>query len=272
LQTGWEANVIRFKDVVYDSQGFRLSASFSVAAGQFVAVLGPSGAGKSTLLNMIAGFDLPQQGAIEIAGRDVTTLPAAERPVSMVFQDNNCFAHLDAWSNVALGIAPSRKATAAQEQSIAAALDAVGMSHLARRLPGEMSGGERQRIAIARVLVRERPVLLLDEAFAALGPALRRDMLNLVKSLHEKRKLTTLMVTHQPEDAQLVASDVIFVDSGVANAPVKIAEFFGSAETRVREYLGAWSALPAGSAAAAAATTGRAAPTRTRRTAWRNRR
>jgi thiamine transport system ATP-binding protein len=232
--------VLRLDHAVYDSQGFRLEADFTVVKGSFVAVLGPSGAGKTTLLNMIAGFDPLSSGRVLIGKDDITHLPPATRPVSLVFQDHNSFAHLDAWSNVALGASPSLKLDVAQRTKVDEALTAVGLAELARRKPGDMSGGERQRIAIARVLVRNHPVLLLDEAFAALGPALRREMLSLVKYLHTKRKLSTLMVTHQPEDARAFADSVIFVDKGLARAPIVTAEFFASRDKDVRAYLGAW--------------------------------
>ena len=121
----------------------------------------------------------------------------------MIFQDNNVFAHLDLRQNVALGISPSLKLDAAQAKRVDAALAEVGLAALAHRKPGEVSGGERQRVAIARALVRDRPVLLLDEPFAALGPALRRDMLDLVKAMQQARGITVVMVTHQPEDARI---------------------------------------------------------------------
>jgi len=119
-------------------------------------------------------------------------------------------------------------------------LRAVGIAELRNRRPGEMSGGEQQRIAIARVLVRKRPILLLDEAFAAMGPAQRRDMLKLVARLHVERGLTTLMVTHQPDDARVVADHVVFVDAGVARAPVTTAAFFKSEDAAISTYLGDW--------------------------------
>ncbi len=179
-------------------------------------------------------------GRVVLADQDVTHAPPSARPVSAVFQDNNSFAHLDAWTNVALGLSPSLSLTDEQQTQIDDALAAVGLSHLARRLPGDMSGGERQRIAIARVLVRKRPILLLDEAFAALGPALRRDMMALVKDLHGARGLTTLMVTHQPEDARGFADQVIFVDGGVVRPPVDTAAFFATTDEQVTRYLGEW--------------------------------
>jgi thiamine transport system ATP-binding protein len=236
--------MIVFDRAKYFRDGFSLAADFTIGRGACVAILGPSGAGKSTLLNLIAGFDELQSGRLLIDGVDMAAFTPAQRPVSLVFQDHNCFAHLDAWSNVALGLSPTLNLDERQKEQVAAALSAVGISLLAQRKPGDMSGGERQRIAIARVLVRRRPILLLDEAFAALGPALRREMLVLVANLHKHHGLTTLMVTHQPEDAQTIADQVVFVDEGRARKPEATADFFRSESSAIRKYLGAESALP----------------------------
>jgi thiamine transport system ATP-binding protein len=196
----------------YEDMAMLFDASFP--ASSFTAVIGPSGSGKSTLLNLIAGFEAPLSGAITINGADVTALPPDQRPISMIFQDNNVFAHLDLAQNVAVGLSPSLKPGHEQERRVAAALGEVGLSALAHRKPGEVSGGERQRVAIARALVRDRPVLLLDEPFAALGPALRRDMLDLVKAMQQARQMTVIMVTHQPEDARHAATHTAYLEAG----------------------------------------------------------
>lgn len=224
----------------YSHGSFDLAISLHVPKGTLAAVLGPSGSGKSTLLNVIAGFEGLSAGQVMLDGKDMTTVPPAERPVTAVFQDHNSFAHLDARQNVALGLSPSLSLTPEQASAVDRALELVGISHLAKRRPGEMSGGERQRIAVARVLVRKRPILLLDEAFAALGPGLRREMLGLVKDLHAREGLTTLMVTHQPEDAEAIAGSVIFVDDGAVHDLQDTRAFFSSGDAAIRDYLGAW--------------------------------
>jgi thiamine transport system ATP-binding protein len=120
-------------------------------------------------------------------------------------------------------------------------LQRVGLSEFRHRKPGEVSGGERQRIAIARALVREKPVMLLDEPFAALGPALRRDMLDLVKEVQRERGLTVLMVSHQPEDARYAASHTAFVDQGRILAMRQTRQFFASRDLpELSDYLGDW--------------------------------
>ena len=190
-------------------------------AGGITAIIGPSGAGKSTLLNLIAGFDLPESGQIRIGEQTVDALGPAERPVCMVFQENNLFSHLSVELNVSLGIHPSLFRRPDDQQQVSEALERVGLSGFEQRMPGSLSGGERQRVAIARALVRRKPVLLLDEPFAALGPRLRRDMLRLISELQAQSGMTTLLVTHQPEDAVDIANDILFINAGksIASGP-----------------------------------------------------
>ncbi|RWA70144.1 thiamine ABC transporter ATP-binding protein [Mesorhizobium sp.] len=221
----------------YGEASFRFDAEF--AAGRITAIMGPSGSGKSTLLNLIAGFEAPSAGKVLIGGIDVGKVPPSARPVSMVFQENNLFAHLSVEGNVGLGRSPSLKLTSADRQAVAEALARVGLSGKASRLPRELSGGERQRVALARVLLRDRPVLLLDEPFASLGPALRDDMLDLVAGIHAERRMTVLFVTHQPEDARRIGEEIAFVDEGRVAATGPAADFFDrSGPDAFRRYIG----------------------------------
>lgn len=223
----------------YEAMEMRFDAAFP--KGSFTAVIGPSGGGKSTLLNLIAGFETPERGRVLIAGADVTALPPDQRPVSMIFQDNNVFAHLDLWQNVALGVSPSLRLDVDQRKRVDAALAEVGLGTLMQRKPGEVSGGERQRVAVARALVRDRPVLLLDEPFAALGPAMRQDMLELVKAMQQSRNLTVVMVTHQPEDALAAASHTAYLEAGRILALRPTAELFAAEDLPgLHAYLGDW--------------------------------
>ena len=206
--------MIALEDISFRYEDFTADFDFKIARGEFVAVIGPSGAGKSTLLSIIAGFDRPQAGKILLDGRDVTDTAPSERPVTMVFQDHNTFAHLDLWTNVALGLSPSLKLSLKEKRAVDEALARTGLATLARRRPGEVSGGERQRVAIARALLRDEPILLLDEPFAALGPALRREMLDLVKALQEEKSYTVMLVSHHPEDARYAATRTAFMSEG----------------------------------------------------------
>lgn len=188
--------------------------SLSLQAGERVAVLGPSGAGKSTLLSLVAGFLTPNGGQIALDGADHTHTPPARRPVSMLFQENNLFAHLSVAQNIGLGLHPGLKLNAAQHQQVAEIARRVGLGSALTRLPGELSGGQRQRAALARCLVRARPILLLDEPFSALDPALRKEMLTLVDEVCRERQLTLLMVSHSLEDAQQIAARSVLVVDG----------------------------------------------------------
>lgn len=216
-----------------------LAFDVEFAAAEITAVMGPSGSGKSTLLNLVAGFETPQSGRVLIGETDVGAAPPAVRPVSMVFQENNLFAHLSVEQNVGLGRSPSLRLTEADRADIAEALARTGLAGKEKRLPRELSGGERQRVALARVLVRDRPVLLLDEPFASLGPALRDDMLDLVAGLHSERGMTVLFVTHQPEDARRIGQNVVFLDNGAVAATGSADDFLTGAGPDVfRRYVG----------------------------------
>lgn len=209
--------------VKFRYEDMRMAFTLRVEPEECLAVIGASGAGKTTLISLIAGFEQPQSGRVLIDERDVTRFAPAARPVTTLFQDHNLFAHLNAAANVGLGIHPGLKLSVADRMRVEQALAQVGLDGLGRRLPGQLSGGERQRVALARSLVRNRPVLLLDEPFAALGPALRYEMLDLVHRLWRSERLTVVLVSHQPEDARRIASRVAFVHEGrvLAVGPVK---------------------------------------------------
>ncbi|UJW75368.1 thiamine ABC transporter ATP-binding protein [Rhizobium sp. SL42] len=196
------------------------------AAGAITAIVGPSGSGKSTLLNLISGFERPDSGRVLIGDQDVTGLAPAARPVSLVFQDNNLFAHLDLYTNIGLGIHPALRLAPADRQAVSLALDRVGLGGFERRLPGSLSGGERQRAAFARALVRRKPVLLLDEPFAALDPGLRAVMVEQLADLHHETGATIVLVTHDPRDVERLASDVVFLEAGRVLVAAAAAEFF----------------------------------------------
>lgn len=227
--------MLRFEQVSLAREGFDLSADFAVSAG-LTAVIGPSGAGKSTLLDAVSGLLMPRGGRVLWEGRDLAALGPGERPVGILFQDNNLFPHLDIARNVAFGLSPTGRLTAAQTMRRDAVLDQVGLSSMAQRRPGQLSGGQQSRAALARILVSDRPIVLLDEPFSALGPGLKAEMLGLVETLLGQR--TILMVTHDPEDARAHAERAIFVDGGMAAAPVDIGPFFADPPAGLRAYLG----------------------------------
>ena len=222
---------IRLERCAFDYEDMRMLFDCAIPAGSLSAVMGPSGAGKSSLLNLIAGFETPRSGRVLIGGRDMTHTPPAARPVSMIFQENNLFAHLDVMTNAGLGLKPSGRLNARERQRVREALARTGLEGLERRKPGELSGGQRQRVAIARALLRDKPVMLLDEPFAALGPALRAEMLELVSAIHRERGFTIVMVTHMPKDARAIAQQTIFIHEGRILAQARTRELFAMKET-----------------------------------------
>lgn len=206
--------MLKLNDVTWLYQHLPMRFTLSVERGERIAVLGPSGAGKSTLLNLIAGFLPPASGSLLIDGEKHNATPPAQRPVSMLFQENNLFNHLTVRQNIGLGIHPGLKLNREQREQVTAIAGQMGMDTLLDRLPGELSGGQRQRAALARCLVRQQPVLLLDEPFSALDPALRQEMLTLVADVCQRQQLTLLMVSHSVEDAARIAPRSIVVAEG----------------------------------------------------------
>ncbi|WP_210514811.1 thiamine ABC transporter ATP-binding protein ThiQ [Pantoea ananatis] len=208
--------MLTLNNLTYLYQHLPMRFSLHAGRGERLAILGPSGAGKSTLLNLIAGFLPVSQGSLTINGVDHTNSVPAQRPVSMLFQENNLFPHLSVEQNLGLGLHPGLKLTSDQRQQVTTIAQQVGLSEMLSRLPGQLSGGQRQRVALTRCLLRDRPVLLLDEPFSALDPALRGEMLNLVRTVCETREITLLMVSHSLEDAQQIAPrSVVVVDGRV---------------------------------------------------------
>ncbi|PWV98191.1 thiamine transport system ATP-binding protein [Hoeflea marina] len=233
------ASAIELRHVTHALGNAGVAFSFSRETGSVTAVLGPSGAGKSTLLNLIAGFLAPDQGQVFVNGRDVTALPPAGRGVSMVFQDNNLFAHLDIRTNIALGLDPALRLGRAENAVIEAAMERVGLAGFGRRKPGTLSGGERQRVALARAFARRKPLLLLDEPFDGLGPGLAAEMLSLMLEIRAEVGATVLMVTHEPAEARAAADRVLFVDRGRIAADAPLAGFFERSDIpALRHYLG----------------------------------
>lgn len=212
----------------------------NVDPGEVVSLIGPSGSGKSTLLGLVSGFLAPDSGQILLDGTAIEKLAVPSRPVSIVFQQHNLFPHLDLFTNVALGLDPSLRLTRQQVSEVTSALERLGLDQLQQRKPGELSGGQRQRVALARALVRKRKILLLDEAFTALGPALRAELIGLVKNLVSENKMVALLVSHQPRDALIASARTAFISEGrVVALEDTVALLEQSQLPEVRNYLGA---------------------------------
>ena len=229
--------MLRLEGCVIRNGDFRLSADLEIVRGRRVAVIGPSGGGKTTLLEAVAGFVELDAGRINWDGAPLGGAPG-ERPVAMLFQEGNLFPHLDATQNVGLGIRPTLRLSVQERETVRAALARVGLEGLEQRRPGDMSGGQRARVALARVLVQRRDILLLDEPFAALGPALKSEMLDMVVDLARETGATVLMVSHAPEDARRISEEVVLVAGGRAHPPVDTGEMFDNPPEALRDYLG----------------------------------
>lgn len=230
--------MLRIEAARLNNGGFRLEADFTVEPGARVAVIGPSGAGKSTLIGAIAGFVPLEAGRLLWQGRDITAAAPGARPVAMLFQDGNLFAHLSLTDNVGLGLRPDLRLDQGQREEVARALARVGLAGYEGRRPGALSGGQQSRAALARVLVQKRPLVLLDEPFAALGPALKADMLDLVSDLVAEAGATLMMVSHDPGDARRIADQTIVVAEGRADPPRPTGEVLDSPPPALRAYLG----------------------------------
>jgi thiamine transport system ATP-binding protein len=190
--------------------------SFTLRAepGEITAVTGPSGSGKSTLLDLIAGFLSPTSGRLAFDGRDLLPLPPEERPVSILFQSETLFEHLSATRNVALGL-PRATTGAAARKAVAEALAEVGLSGIGAQRASTLSGGQKQRVALARTLLRNRPILLLDEPFSALDDTTRIDIRTLVRTLTERHRWTTILVSHHADDVAVLAAKRYRIADGV---------------------------------------------------------
>ncbi len=188
--------------------------SIAVRPGEFLALLGPSGCGKTTLLRTIGGFIEPTSGRILIGGRDMAGVPPNQRPVNTVFQNYALFPHLDVGDNIAFG--PRRHGVAEDRISkdIGRVLGLVGLDGYQSRMPGELSGGQQQRVALARAIINEPQVLLLDEPLGALDLKLRKRMQLELKQLQEHLGITFIFVTHDQEEALVMADRIAVMDHG----------------------------------------------------------
>ena len=195
-------------------EGPAFTFDLTIARGEIVTLSGASGSGKSTLVDLICGFLEPRSGDIRWDGASILHLDPARRPVAAQFQSGDVFDHLDVSLNVALGIDPRGRPTAAERETVRAVLEEVGLSGLGDRLPAQLSGGQRQRVGLARALVRDRPILLLDEPFSALDTETRDEIAELVGRLARARGLATLVVSHDPGDAARLGSRAVAIREG----------------------------------------------------------
>ena len=236
---------VEFRSVTKVYPGSRVPAvdniSLTVEAGKLVTLLGPSGCGKTTTLRMIAGLEFPTSGSIRIGSQDVTTLPATERDVSMVFQSYALFPHMSVRENVEYGLKFSGFPKREIGERAMAGLSLVGLQDYGARLPSQLSGGQQQRVAVARALVLEPQVLLFDEPLSNLDAKLRRQVREDIRDIQTRLGLTVVYVTHDQEEALAVSDRIIVMNNAViaqegaprdlydAPASAFVADFIGEA-------------------------------------------
>jgi len=230
--------MLRIDNLSYEQDGFVLSADLTLPKTGIIAIIGPSGAGKSTFLSVLAGL-LPQtSGEIFWGAQKISELAPGARPISILFQDRNLFPHLTLEQNLSLSLSKTARIREADRPQISEALGKVGLLEFGARKPGELSGGQQSRAALARVLLAKRPIVLLDEPFAALGPALKSEMLALMSEQLRAAGALVLLVTHDPQDARIVADKVMTVLEGNVAPPVLTEIALNNPTGALQEYLG----------------------------------
>jgi len=208
--------VVRFSNVskAYGSVRAVDDVSLEVASGEFTTILGPSGSGKTTMLSLIAGITAPTSGRILIGDRDITWVTAAQRNIGLVFQSYALFPHMTIYDNVAFPLRVRGIDRAGIAEQVAEALRLVRLSELTRRKPHQLSGGQQQRVALARAIVFKPDILLLDEPLAALDRKLREEVRSEIRELQQGLGITTIMVTHDQEEALSMSDRVVLLSGG----------------------------------------------------------
>ncbi|AXA43335.1 ABC transporter ATP-binding protein [Rhizobium leguminosarum] len=213
--------------------------SLKIEEGEFLIFLGPSGCGKTTTLRMMAGFIEPDAGRIRIGARDVTREPPHRRNIGLVFQNYALFPHLTIFENVAFGLRRRKVAEAELRNRVGEALELVKLSHLADRLPKQLSGGQQQRVAIARALAIRPDILLLDEPLSNLDAKLRLQVRDELRSLQKSLGITTVMVTHDQEEAMSVSDRLVLMQAGVIEQIGSADELYNMPANRfVADFIG----------------------------------
>ena len=193
--------MIKLENISIKLDNFRTKFTVEINKGEWVGIIGQSGAGKSTFLNLIAGFAQPEVGSLLINNTEMRNLPASKRSISSLFQDNNLFPHLSVYQNIAIAIKPNLKLHDNEKEKIFEIIEYLNLSSKTHSSIGTLSGGERQRVALGRVMSSDKKILLLDEPFSQLDPNLRIEMLELIKKIREKKKITIIMAIHTPAEA-----------------------------------------------------------------------
>ncbi|MBL8583731.1 MAG: ABC transporter ATP-binding protein [Rhizobiaceae bacterium] len=208
--------LVRFSNVSKSYGSVRAvdDLSLEVSSGEFTTILGPSGSGKTTMLSLIAGIATPTSGRIQLGERDITHVPAAQRNIGLVFQSYALFPHMNIFDNVAFPLRIRKIGGAELERRVAEALRLVRLAEYGRRKPHQLSGGQQQRVALARAIVFKPDILLLDEPLAALDRKLREEVRTEIRELQRGLGITTIMVTHDQEEALSMSDRVVLLSGG----------------------------------------------------------
>lgn len=227
-----------------------------IEQGEFVTLLGPSGCGKTTLLRIVGGFESPTGGRVVVDGQDITSLPSHRRPVNTVFQRYLLFPHLDVFENVAFGLRIARTSRAQIKSKVGAALALVGLEEFARRRSSELSGGQAQRVSLARALVNEPRLLLLDEPLSALDLKVRVQMQSELRRIHRETGTTFLYVTHDQQEAMSLSDRVVVMREGLIEQSAKPEDLYHRPSTSfVAGFVGDANLLPVEASSGAASVT-----------------
>ncbi len=219
--------------------------SLSIRKGEFVTLLGPSGCGKTTILRSIAGLVQPTGGQIEVAGRRIDNIPIHKRNIGLVFQNYALFPHKSVYDNIAFGLKYRSVEKSVIAQKVKRALDMVRLPGVEKKLPSEMSGGQQQRIALARAIVIEPDVLLLDEPLSALDANLREEMRTELKIIQREVGITTIFVTHDQEEALAMSDRIVVMNKGLIEQQGSPEDVYRRPESRfVASFLGQSNLLP----------------------------
>jgi len=236
-----KAASVRFENVTknYGAVAAVREVSFTIEPGKLVTLLGPSGCGKTTTLRLIAGLEMPSAGQIFIADKEVSSLPATSRDVTMVFQSYALFPHMTVFENVAYGLKVSGAAKSLAREKAEHGLEMVGLAGFGTRLPSELSGGQQQRVAVARALVLEPAVLLFDEPLSNLDAKLRRRVRQDIRDLQSSLELTSVYVTHDQEEALAVSDRIIVMnDADIAQEGTPRQLYEEPADAFVADFIG----------------------------------
>ncbi|BAP58747.1 thiamine ABC transporter ATP-binding protein [Candidatus Tachikawaea gelatinosa] len=206
--------MLKLIDIKYRHANTIFNFSFTAKKGEKIIVIGPSGSGKTTLLNLISGFFQPIQGKIFINNYDYTKIYSNQRPVSMLFQENNLFMHLTVYENIGLALNSRLKLNDLEKKKIKKIAEKMKIIDLMQFFPYQLSGGQQQRVALSRCLLQKRPVLLLDEPFSSLDFFLRQEIIKLIDTICNEYNITLLNITHHLDDFKNLSLRSILIDKG----------------------------------------------------------